>query len=151
MRTLLIYVLLVGAPLAGLLAVLHAGAELQPPPHIAGLWLPQADVAAGTATAVAGESQPCAVRRLAVEQSGQFLNIEVLTDAAAPVLASGKARLSGDDFEVRMTVAHGECRGRSLHLTGRANADGTKLWGHIDFDCDRCIGGSFHAARTSSS
>lgn len=48
MKPLLVYAALVGLPVAGLAAVLHAGGALQAPPSIAGEWriegLPQATV-----------------------------------------------------------------------------------------------------------
>ena len=79
MKTTLLYVLLVGLPVAGLLAVLQIGGLAEAPPAVGGSWR----VTRGAACDRSAE-------RLEIVQSGQFVSVSALGDADV------SARLSGD-------------------------------------------------------
>ena len=82
MRSVLLYLLLVGAPAALLLAILNAGRGLQAPPSVGGGWgLESAGAPAGTGPV-----------RLDVTQSGE--HVEVRIDSAVSL----RGRLRGDSI-----------------------------------------------------
>lgn len=67
MRTALLYLVLVGAPLCGLLFVLHLGGRLEAPPDVAGTWRVERG---GT----------CGLRQgdpIEIVQSGQFVQVSL--------------------------------------------------------------------------
>ena len=67
MRVALLYVALVGLPVVGLLAVLHAGQRLEAPPDVGGVWR----VARGGACGLQeGDT-------FEIAQSGQYLSVEL--------------------------------------------------------------------------
>lgn len=87
MRTLLTYTLLVGAPLLGLMAILHFGAALQAPPKLDGRWR-------------IDETETL----LVVEQSGRFLRGR----------AAGErfdATIDQEDDALILRVERGRCAG----------------------------------------
>jgi hypothetical protein len=102
MKSLLIYLLLVGGPLAGLFGILHAGSRLEAPPSIGGAWRMEAPpFAAGPEE---GETT------IEISQSGE--HVELRIDGA---LFDGKVR--GDSI-VAATKARAERRGEPVDLCG---------------------------------
>ena len=79
MKTALLYVLLVGLPVAGLFAVLQVGGLAEAPPAVGGAW-----------TLSRGAACDRPTERLDVVQSGVFVSVSALGVADVP------ARLAGD-------------------------------------------------------
>jgi hypothetical protein len=119
MKTVLIYVLLVGAPLLGLLGILRAGERIVPPRHVGGEWAVEPALAAALLAACPDLVFPAAGPTLDVSQSGTRA-VVTLNDSAATTL---DARLDG----VALAAATGEgspaCGGRGLRLAATLRED----------------------------
>lgn len=75
LRTLLFYALLVGLPLAALLAILRAGRALDAPSAVGGRWEVVVDPAAAPHPACVAWARELAEHGIAVSQSGEHLSI----------------------------------------------------------------------------
>jgi len=110
-RSVLLYLVLVGLPVAGVSAVLRAGRELTPPTSFGGSWVVEA-----WPDSVCQEHQPDTLE-LMVDQSGPSLSIKT---RRGPRFI---ARVEGDSF-----VAHGPnkrvLRARRLNTTEPAIFEG---------------------------
>lgn len=87
MKSLLLYLALVGLPVAGLLGILEAGSRLQAPRDVTGEWRMNAPISSST------DSEP-APRTLEISQSGVYLSV---------TLGDGdpmRGRLRGDTLRV---------------------------------------------------
>jgi hypothetical protein len=104
MKSLLIYLVLVGGPLAGLFGILRAGSRLQAPPSVGGAWRMEAPPFA------AGPDDAYTVAE--ISQSG--VHVEVRIDGS---LFDGTVR--GDSL-VATTKARAERRGEPVGLCGPA-------------------------------
>ncbi|HEU4452571.1 MAG TPA: hypothetical protein VFR81_05895 [Longimicrobium sp.] len=83
MKSLLLYLAMVGLPLAGLFGILHAGSRIDAPPSVGGSWRIDAPASASTRTIDVSQSG----EHVVVEVDGARLRGEVRGDslfAAAP-------------------------------------------------------------------
>ena len=80
-RLLLQYAVLGGVPLAGVLAVMHAGSQLTPPESIQGVWHFEADLVSNTGTPCADRLTGFREPTIKISQSGVFLEVELPTKA----------------------------------------------------------------------
>lgn len=143
MKSLLLYLALVGVPVAGLLGILEAGSRLQAPRDVAGEWYVEA-----LAFATPGEQRPFRVLR--ISQSGVYLSVSL--DGGEEV----RGRLLGDSLRVVRApsgdAARGGCASAGWLLRGTfdfAEEPGA-LDGHvIPPDGSRCAGVSFSALNDS--
>jgi hypothetical protein len=131
LRSIALYVILVGVPLTGLFALLDWGQSLVPPPAIGGRW-----ALAEPASTCPGLS-PTAV--ISIEQSGRFLRVRV------DDLPFGQGRLDDGLVSARIPVAMAGCTAiaieAALDPTGR-------LVGHIGTEgCGSCPGSALVAHR----
>ena len=133
LKTAAVYLVLVGAPLLGMFAVLHWGASLQPPAHIGGAWsVEQACSAVPTPT------------ELVVDQSGKFLRAKL----SAGVV--GRGRLEGDRITATVVSNVGACSGEELAVDARV--EGERLVGTIrGATCSACPASTFVAGRDEGS
>ena len=106
MRTIIAYLVLVGIPLVGLVAILDAGADLTAPRVVHGDWV----LEGGAASCLA---QP---GTFTISQSGRFLAVQ----AGGP---SGRGRLEGDDVHLAFSPGAGPCAGVELTIDGVLEAD----------------------------
>jgi hypothetical protein len=119
MKTAMIYVLLVGAPLLGLLGILRAGERIVPPRHVGGEWVLEPGFAAAVRAACPGLVFPAAGPSLDVSQSGTRA-VLTLNDTAATTL---DARLDGDSLAAATRRGSAACGGRGLRLAATLHAD----------------------------
>lgn len=119
MKTVLIYVLLVGAPLLGLLGILRAGERIGPPRHVGGEWALEPAFAAALRAACADLVFPAAGPRLDVSQSGTRA-VLTLNDTAATAL---DARLDGESLAAATKEGSAACGGRGLRLAATLRPD----------------------------
>lgn len=99
MKPVLVYAALVGLPLAGLAAVLHAGRGLRAPPDVGGRWAIEVP---------AGRPSPRPGERFSIAQSGTHLSVDLFRRAYRGALRGDSvagesgpaeaARLSDDCF-----------------------------------------------------
>ena len=146
MKTILIYVLLVGAPLLGLLGILRAGERIVPPRHVGGGWAAEPALAAALRAACPDLVFPAAGPALDVSQSGTRA-VVTLNDPAATAL---DARLDGDALTAATEEGSAACGGRGLRLaaTLREDADAPRLDGALSVPgCPSCAPVRFRAAR----
>jgi hypothetical protein len=80
MRGLLIYLLLVGAPLIGVLTVLHVGRDIRPVTSVAGAWVIESDFAPLTNTPCAKLVTTIKQPALNITQSGRQLVLRLNTE-----------------------------------------------------------------------
>jgi hypothetical protein len=124
-----LYLLMVGVPLLGLVAILHWGESITPPPHVGGAW-----------TIEAACSGVPAEQGLVVDQSGRFLRAKFVDGVA------GKGRLEGDRFTATITATVGACAGHELGIDARL--DNERLVGTIHGpQCSACPASDFVAGR----
>lgn len=146
MKTLLIYVLLVGAPLLGLLGILRAGERIVPPRHVGGAWAAEPAVAAALRAACPDLVFPAAGPVLDVSQSGTRA-VVTLNDSAATAL---DARLDGDVLTAVTEAGSAACGGRGLRLaaTLREDPGPASLDGALSVPgCPSCAPAPLRAAR----
>lgn len=148
MKTALVYLALVGAPLLGLLGILRAGERIVPPHHVGGEWR----VDAPFATALRGPCPELAFgtggARLDVSQSGPRARL-ALGDAAGTTL---DARLDGVTLVAATAEGSPACRGRGLRLEATLlRPDGEpQLAGAATVPgCSRCASVPFRAVRAA--
>jgi hypothetical protein len=103
LRTMVLYVGLVGVPLAGLVGVLRAGVGLAAPPAIGGAWVVEVGACPG-------------LERLEIDQSGRFLR-------ARAGGAASDAQLDGARITATLRPAEGPCAGQTIALHGRFTED----------------------------
>ncbi len=134
-KSIITYLFLVGLPLAGLLWILDYGARLTAPPAIAGDWQIE-----GSLTSCLDE-QPST---LAFQQSGRFIRVTLAS--ASGRLASGDARLDGEQLRASVVEPDGPCT--SVALEGSFDATGERFVGRATgTGCDVCRGVDFVAQR----
>lgn len=92
MKSLALYLLVVGLPLAGLVAVLRAGDHLGAPRSVGGRWKLDADVAGA--------------RALAIVQSGPRLEVTLGAAAGSGTLEGDALRARGAGFTLEATLGH---------------------------------------------
>ncbi len=146
MKTILIYVLLVGAPLLGLLGILRAGERIVPPRHVGGGWAVEPTFAAALRAACPDLVFPAAGPVLDVSQSGTRA-VLTLNDSAATAL---DARLDGDALSAATAEGTAACGGRGLRLMAmlRAEPDPPRLEGALTLPgCPSCAPVPLRAAR----
>jgi hypothetical protein len=119
MKTIAIYVLLVGAPLLGLLGILRAGERIVPPHHVGGEWELDPAFAAALRAACPDVVFPAAGPALDVSQSGTRA-VLTLNDTAGAVL---DARLDGVALSAASDRASPACGGRGLRLAATLRPD----------------------------
>lgn len=129
LKSLALYLVLVGLPLVGLFALLDWGQSLVPPPSIGGRW------ALATPAELACPGLPPA-GVLSIEQSGRFLRVR-LGD-----MPFGEGRLDDGRVHARIPVeprpaSAAACDALALEVT--LDADGERLVGRLGMDgCDAC-------------
>jgi hypothetical protein len=117
MRSVLLYLVLVGTPFAGLLGILDIGERIEPPPSVGGTWaLGEGSIRELGAWCPAIEFGD-GPGELRVSQSGRYLAL-ALSDRAGTSFSATLQRdsLAGGRFEV---PDHGECRWEAVELRGR--------------------------------
>jgi hypothetical protein len=147
------YVLLVGLPLAGLVAVLRVGRPPAAPVSVGGVWKFEADAARLSALPCAASLPFTPGGLVAVSQSGKSLTLR--PEGAAKTAASGS--IEGDRVTASVRAADSavvSCGGGRglLLLTGVVGGDaGSRtLTGALSVaDCDSCEAVEFRAARQS--
>lgn len=123
MKTILIYVLLVGAPLLGLLGILRAGERIVPPRHVGGEWAAGPALAAALRAACPDLVFPAAGPTLDVSQSGTRAVVTLNDSAATPL----EARLDGDALAAATEEGSAACGGRGLRLAATLHQDPSPL------------------------
>ncbi len=149
MKTVLIYLLLVGAPLLGLLGILRAGERIVPPRHVGGEWVLEPAFAAALRAACPDLGFPAAGPALAVSQSGTRA-VLTLGDTAATTL---DARLDGESLAAATRDGSAACGGRGLRLaaTLRPGPASPRLDGAVTVPgCRSCAPVPFRAARAAA-
>lgn len=119
MKTVLIYVVLVGAPLLGLLGILRAGERIVPPHHLGGEWVLDPAFAAAARAACPELVFPAAGPALDVSQSGTRA-VLTLNDSAGTVL---DATLEGSALAAATDERSTVCEGRGLRLAAGLRLD----------------------------
>ena len=146
MKTLLIYLLLVGAPLLGLLGILRAGERIVPPRHVGGAWAVEPAFAAALRAACPDLVFPAAGPTLDVSQSGTRAVVTLNDPAATPL----DARLDGDALSAATAEGSAACGGRGLRLTAmlQENSSPPRLDGALTLPgCPSCAPVPLRAAR----
>lgn len=149
MRSFLVYLALVGAPLLGLLGILRAGERVVPPHHAGGKWALGGGVAALLGAACPGLVFPESGAVLDVSQSGTRARL-TLNDGGGTVLdATLRGRVLAAPAEGRTPAA---CGGRGLRL--RATLDslpgGGELRGSLSVPgCAGCAAVPFRGVRVA--
>src|SRR5262245_7761413 len=124
LRSVALYLVLVGIPLAGLFALLDWGRSLVPPPAIGGRWT----VAEPTSAACPGLPSAAVI---SIEQSGRFLRVRI------DDMPSGNGRLEDGRLHASVPVAFPGC-GDTLALEATLD-DAGRLVGQIGRpDCNAC-------------
>lgn len=133
LKSILIYLILVGIPLAGLLWILDHGGQRLAPPAITGAWQIE-----GSLTSCLG-AQPA---ELAFQQSGRFVQVALGG-------ASGEARLDGEQLRASIVEPNGVCS--SVELEGSFDATTERFVGQATGSgCEACRGVDFVATRVPS-
>lgn len=133
LRSVTLYVLLVGLPLTGLYALLEWGQSLVPPPTIGGRWS-----LAETTSACPGLS---ATSVLSIEQSGRFLRLRV------DDMPFGQGRLDEGHMSASVPVALPGC-GDALALEASLDETGERLVGQLGLPgCKACPTATLEARR----
>jgi hypothetical protein len=146
MKTAIIYILLVGAPLLGLLGILRVGERIVPPRHVGGEWVVEPAFAAAARAACPDLVFPAAGPRLDVSQSGTRA-VLTLNDTAAATL---DARLDGPSLAAGTRRGSAACAGRGLRLAVTLSPDpqSPRLEGAATVPgCRSCAPVPFRAAR----
>jgi hypothetical protein len=131
LRSLALYVVLVGVPLTGLFALLDWGQSLVPPPAIGGRW-----ALAEPVTACPGLSADTVI---SIEQSGRFLRVRV------DDMPFGQGRLDDGRVSARAPVAMAGCTALAIEA---ALDESGRLVGHIGAEgCGSCPGSALVAQR----
>jgi len=126
LKSVALYVLLVGLPLCGLFAILDWGQSLEPPRAVAGDWRLTSDEPASCDPLGAG-----AVLR--VEQSGRFLRVRLDDGPAHP------AGLDGQSVRTRVRVRAGDCSGHEATIHAVLSDDDQALVGSVEaHGCRAC-------------
>jgi hypothetical protein len=124
LKSIALYLVLVGIPLAGLFALLDWGRALVPPPAIGGRWT----VAEPMSAACPGLPSAAVI---SIEQSGRFLRVR-LDD-----MPFGEGRLDDGRLSAQVPVAFPGC-GDALALEAMLDDTG-HLVGELRLpDCDAC-------------
>lgn len=153
MRSILLYLALVGLPILGVLAILRLGEEIEAPPHLGGVWSASLAPAAQLVPPCVELAHDSTVFRIA--QSGIHVSI-VLNDAARTRIES---RLVADRLWGRnerlptLGTARNACPDASLELAAEVVAHGRDsiLVGHLwAGGCAACEPVSFRARRPES-
>ena len=120
-RTVLLYLVLVGLPLAGLLGILRVGRALTPPPPIGGEWVVETALPAGLPESCAARLRPAARQpALTLSQSGIYLSLTLRGEKGAATL---DGRLREDSL-----FASAEPRARTASRGAECEAlDGLRL------------------------
>jgi hypothetical protein len=151
----LAYVLLVGLPLIGLLAVLRSGRSLTAPISVDGLWQIQADPARLAALPCGKSIAAAPDTALAISQSGRNFTLSLANGPKTE--ASGV--LEGHTLKASLapSVAWsaepgcGENRELSLVATVDSKAEPQSLAGYFSVNhCPACAPVEFHAIRQAS-
>jgi hypothetical protein len=124
LKSIALYLVLVGIPLTGLFALLDWGGSLVPPPAIGGRWT----IAGPTSEACPGLPSAAV---LSIEQSGRFLRVRV------DDMPFGQGRLDDGRVTAQVPVAFPGC-GDALALEATLDATG-RLVGQLGSPgCDAC-------------
>ena len=145
MRTTVVYVLLVGAPLLGLLGILQAGERLVPPRAVGGDWL--LDHAPDGAPACLESSPDGEPVTLHIAQSGTRAELTLRAGARRVGLA---ARIAGDSLYAAAQAGRGRsaCSGMALHARMDGDSTVRQLVGSIRAGvCPACSAHAFVARR----
>jgi|GEM_PF-2719768 len=148
MKTILVYMVLVGVPLLGLLGILRAGERMVPPRHVGGAWEIADSSATGLQSLCPGLGFPGMGAAIDVSQSGTRARV-VLNDSLATPL---DARIEGLMLTARPEREAGAYAGRELRLAAALDtlADPMALRGTVSVaGCDACPTVPFHAVRAA--
>lgn len=126
LRSVGLYVVLVGVPLGGLLAILHVGGSIEPPPAVGGAW----SVTEGPIASCAAWPQGT---RLAIEQSGRFLRVRI-DDGE-----HHRARMDAGRLRSRLPIETGACAGHLATIDAALDPETNALVGTVDIHgCRAC-------------
>jgi hypothetical protein len=148
-RFVIVYILLVGVPLLGIVGVLKAGRHLTAPISVNGTWSVSAD-SAPLSPGPCGEGSSLSHSSLVISQSGK--NLSLAFDGSAR--ASGDGSLEGATVKAPLQLMRDASRGagcaaaQPLTLTASVNpqSDPRSLTGSITVDgCAACAPVAFHA------
>ena len=134
LRTTLLYLVLVGVPLSGLLGILRWGESLAAPPALGAQWTLEGDGlrCLGVETGAI----------LAIIQSGRYLRLELGE-------RSFEARLDGDGLRGQLPPPRsGPCTNERLELQARTTRDLDLLEGRLVGACPPCTDLDVVAVRT---
>jgi hypothetical protein len=124
LRSIALYLVLVGIPLTGLFALLDWGSSLVPPPAVRGRWT----VAGPMSTTCPGLSSTAVI---SIEQSGRFLRVRI------DDMPFGQGRLDDGRVSAQVPVAFPGC-GDALALEATLDETG-HLVGQLGLPgCDAC-------------
>ena len=118
MRTALLYLLLVGAPVLGVVAILRVGERITPPAAIGGEWAvdPAAGVDASAAVRCDGVAERRGVHAAFVSQSGTMATA-ALRDASGATWAEGTIALHPDSALAEGELTLVGCRSGGVRAT----------------------------------
>ena len=138
-RSALLYLLLVGVPLAGLAAILHAGSTLQAPPALGGEWRVETR-----------EDSALIPRTFTIAQSGVHISV-AFGAAALPGALSGDSLRAATPKSLLAGTPGANCYqpGTPLHLAAHVDAASrpARLTGRLSSDPTRCRSVAFTAVR----
>lgn len=134
MRAVLLYALLVGGPVLGLLGILEAGERLVPPRSVGGSW--SVELPRGGARCVA------ATERMVVAQSGARAQVELV-----PVGIVIPVEVRGDSVAGGGPIRSDACPGARLLLAARISGENALSGMLALVGCPGCAPVPFEAAR----
>lgn len=140
MKSFLLYLLLVGVPVTGIVSLIYAGRDIKPPIHVGGNWqiMPPFSDQSCVKTLKLPNSP-----KLKISQSGLYLAIQLDNETfsgslnGVSITGQGKPSASADS-----------CSGLNLTATLTKEADQEKLTGFLELDnCSQCPSIPFTALR----
>ncbi len=151
LRSLALYVAVVGSSLLGVFAVLRVGEGLTAPPAVAGVW--NLDFRRGDATACEA-ALPVDARRMTIAQSGQFLVLHFDDRRALQMAARLRdGKILGQSKEDRAAAPLPDCPGApraEVELDVAGSGSGARLDGVLRLAaCARCPALNLRATRAA--
>lgn len=111
MKAILLYLVLVGAPLVGLLAMLRVGQTLEVPPSIGGAWVIDPTTAQAIKRSCAALDLPDQNPEMTISQSGRYVQVRFNDTAQTAMIG----RLHANSLAVRQVSP---CADHARHVCG---------------------------------
>jgi hypothetical protein len=141
LKAVLLYLVLVGTPVLGLLAILRAGERIAAPRHLAGVW----ELSPEAAGRMAAPCLSLPSQELVLVQSGRYVEMRFGRSGS-----SFQAKLEGDSLAGTLILPEGaSCQG-AVELRARVVSDAgrDRLLGQLVHDaCTTCPETDFAAVR----